>query len=101
MSEETYVSDAGQCDFCQQSGVTRKAKYDFKTQWGPWAKGCEAHFLNNGIKLGTGFGQRLIEGEPPERTDSDIRSDIMAAIEAGDYDAMEDALGDRDIAEFI
>jgi hypothetical protein len=102
MSDKVYVTRAPQCDF---GGDTHKnkAKYDFKTSWGPWANGCEIHWRTNRAtpELGTGFGQRIIEGEEPERTDDDIRSDLAAAIEAGDFDAMEEALGDRDFAEFM
>lgn len=103
MSDTTYVTTMPKCDFCKQSGVTREAKYDFRTQWGPWANGCEIHYLNNRAhtELGTGHGQRLVLGEEPERTDDDIRADLAAAIEAGDFDAMEEALGDRDFAEFM
>jgi hypothetical protein len=57
--EAVIISAPKKCDFCSN----RVAKYDFKTQWGPWANGCTVHFLNNGIRLGLGFGQRLIVKE--------------------------------------
>lgn len=103
MAGQAYVSQLPDCDFCKMSGVTRKAQYDFKTKDGRWANGCAIHWTNHraSMTLGTGWGQRLVVGEPPERTDDDIRSDLAAAIEAGDYDAMEEALGDRDFAEFM
>lgn len=101
MSKKVYVAVLPNCDYCANSGVTRKAKYDAKSRDGRWANMCAIHFANNGIMLGTGYGQELIEGEEPERTDDDIKSDLMSAIEAGDFDAMEEALGDRDFAEFM
>lgn len=38
------------------------AEYDFKTQQGPWANGCKAHYLKYRLysELGTGMGQRLV-----------------------------------------
>jgi hypothetical protein len=103
MSSKTYVSVLPKCDFCASSGVVRKAKYDFRTKWGQWANGCTIHWINNrkSETLGTGYGQELVEGEEPERSDDDIRADAMAAIEAGDFDAFEEAIGDRDPAEFL
>lgn len=108
MGKIVYVTKLPDCDFCKNSNSpranTRSAKYDFKTKWGPWANGCAAHFRQHAAQpdvLGTGWGQELRVGEEPERTDDDIREDLAAAIEAGDYDAMEEALGDRDFAEFM
>lgn len=107
MSDVAYVSELPPCDFCSTSDSphvkNRKALYDFKTSWGPWANGCEVHWRTNRATptLGTGWGQKLVVGEPPERTDEDIKSDVQAAIEAGDWDAFEDAVGDRDPIEFL
>lgn len=108
MSDTAYVTEMPLCDFCKESGVTRKAKYDAKTLWGPWAHMCEIHMRNNGPhtpggepRLGTGVGQRLVLGEEPERTVADIRRDVMAAVEAGDWDAFEEAIGDGDPAEYL
>ena len=44
------------CDFCD-----KRAKYDFRTVYGPWAYGCETHYLQNRANptLGTGKGQKL------------------------------------------
>lgn len=102
MSDKTYVTTLPNCDFCPKE-KPRKARYDFKTNWGPWANACSIHFSTNRATpiLGTGFGQRLIEGEAPERTDEDIKHDLTAALLDGDFDAAEEALGDRDIAEFM
>ena len=101
MSKKTYVAVLPNCDYCANSGVTRRAKYDAKSRDGRWANMCAIHFANNGIKLGTGYGQELIEGQEPETTDEEIRQGVMAAVDAGDWDALEDALGDRDFAEFM
>ena len=104
MSDKAYVSELPMCDFCgNNGGKRRKAKYDFRTSWGPWANGCEVHYRNNRAhtELGTGHGQLLVVGKPPERTDEDIQNDVNAAVEAGDFEALEEALGDRDFAEFM
>ena len=53
---EARVNTMPRCDFhdgCQ-------AEYDFKTSMGPWANGCQAAFDENGGKLGTGRGQKLV-----------------------------------------
>jgi hypothetical protein len=98
MSDTAYISAPKRCDLHPE----REAKYDFRTTGGSWMNGCQGCFEAHGTgKLGTGYGQRLVVGEPPERTDADIRAEIMEAAEAGDFDAMEDAIGDRDIAEFL
>lgn len=36
------------------------AVYDAKTIWGPWAAMCEQCYLDYGIGLGLGLGQRLV-----------------------------------------
>lgn len=97
MSHQVYVTSLPKCDI----HGTHDAKYDAKMPSGPWAYMCAEMFRDLGCKTGTGYGQELVVGEEPERTDDDIKSDLMAAIEAGDFDAAEEALGDRDIAEFM
>ena len=103
MSEKVYVSALPTCDICQHDdgkpGVT--AHYDGATVMGPWANMCRAHFYSHGRGLGTGRGQELIVGEAPERTRADIQRDVNAAVEAGDYDALEEAVGDGDIADWL
>jgi hypothetical protein len=49
------------CDFCAQSGVDTPAEYDGKTDMGPWAYMCAAHFCKYGVGVGLGYGQRLVE----------------------------------------
>jgi hypothetical protein len=103
MSDTVFISAPKPCDFCKTAGVKRDAKYDFRTSWGPWANGCEMHYRTNRAhtELGTGHGQLLVVGEPPEKNDEEIGSELQEAIMAGDFDLAEDILGDRDIAEFI
>jgi hypothetical protein len=99
MSGKTaYIAVAKKCDFCDKS-----ANYDFKTSWGPWANGCDDHYLQHRAyeKLGTGKGQLLVVGEEPEKSKSEVRADIMAALDAGDMDAAMDAVGDGDILDFL
>jgi hypothetical protein len=45
------------CSFCG-----RAAKYDFKTQQGQWAYGCQSDYEENRLylNLGTGMGQELV-----------------------------------------
>ena len=46
------------CDFkCEN-----EATVDGKTIYGPWANMCEAHFIEVGVGLGTGRGQKLNVG---------------------------------------
>jgi len=54
------------CDFCND-GLTL-AEYDFKSNMGPWGNGCEKHFTRFSMtgKLGTGYGQMLIESATVE-----------------------------------
>lgn len=60
MGESVIVPSLPDCDFCQLEDVKRVARYDGKTTLGPWANMCDDHFLENGIGVGTGKGQRLI-----------------------------------------
>ncbi len=53
----TLIDIIPQCDFCK----TKKAKYDGKTVFGPWANMCSRCFQEKGMGLGLGLGQELIE----------------------------------------
>lgn len=55
MTEWVLVPKLPDCDICG-----KEAGYDAKTQYGPWAYLCERHWLLFGIRLGTGFGQKLV-----------------------------------------
>ena len=55
MSNEVRVSQLPKRDFCDCT-----AHYDGRTASGAWANMCEFHFVNKGVGLGTGKGQRLI-----------------------------------------
>jgi len=52
--DKATVAVLPKCDFCAQT-----AAYDGKTRMGPWAYMCEAHYVQHGVGLGTGRGQRL------------------------------------------
>ena len=58
---ETTVVSLPACDFCNQDGHSRAARYDGKTAMGPWANMCQAHFRQYGVGLGLGRGQRLVQ----------------------------------------
>ena len=53
------VAKIPNCDFCKMDGVDKPAEYDGKTYPGPWAYMCKEHFLEHGIGLGLGRGQKL------------------------------------------
>ncbi|MEV6923988.1 hypothetical protein AB0M46_05670 [Dactylosporangium sp. NPDC051485] len=48
--------------------VTVEAAYDGKTKYGPWAYMCVHCFVDHGVGLGTGRGQRLLPGPRPTGT---------------------------------
>ena len=98
MATEVFIPEPKACDLHPDC----VAAYDLRLPGGRWGNVCEATYHTLGDPpLGVGRGQRLIVGEAPERTDSDIRTEIRAAIEAGDFEAAFDAAGDRDPLEFL
>lgn len=108
MSAVAYVAVLPGCDICPLDSVNRNnpplpAMYDFKTQDGRWANGCEAHYQAFRLydTLGTGKGQKLIVGEKPELTAAEKRSAIGDALESGDFDEVEDLIGDGDLSEWL
>jgi hypothetical protein len=75
------------------------AVYDAKTNDGRWASVCEDHFQSHTSgELGTGKGQRYITEAPAEE---DKGAAIQAAMKRGDLSAIEDIVGDGDIAEYL
>lgn len=103
MTTKAYVSSLPDCDIHKYDRATPgvPAKYDGRTRRGPWANMCGPCFEVNGVGLGTGRGQELIVGEPPVRSDAEVSQAILAAMEAGNFDAALEACGDRDPAEFL
>lgn len=101
MSDTTYIKEKRTCDICWYVEGTAgiEASYDARTNDGQWANVCEGHFQTHtpGV-LGTGKAQRLVIGEAPER---DIRAEVRAAVESGDYSAFEEAIGDGDPADYL
>ncbi len=63
--EWAEVASFPPCDICKgaviglDSGENIPARYDGKTQGGPWGFMCIRHFKAAGIGLGTGRGQKL------------------------------------------
>ena len=100
MSTEVYVTKLPECDVHKYERGTPgvEAVYDGKTIRGPWANMCEECFGTHGIGLGTGRGQKLIVGTAPER---DRHAEVNEAARRGDIDAMLDAMGDGDPAEYL
>ena len=61
MSSVAAVVALPNCDICHfEDDTTTTAHFDGKTRRGPWAFMCGAHFVSDGVGLGTGYGQRLI-----------------------------------------
>lgn len=58
MGTEVIVPKLPNCDLPHEEKV--EARYDGKTQGGPWAYMCEECFDHYGVGLGTGRGQRLL-----------------------------------------
>jgi hypothetical protein len=58
-STKTTVKELPNCDFCRMDGIEKPAKYDGKTEAGPWAYMCQEHFEAHGVGLGLGRGQKL------------------------------------------
>lgn len=54
-STEAVVEGYPKCNFCPGT-----AGFDAKTTYGPWAYMCSDCFAQFGIKLGLGFGQKLV-----------------------------------------
>lgn len=101
MADTAYVTKLPNCDFCKiEQGKETPATYDAATLQGPWASMCDEHYIFNrrSSLLGTGRGQRYVVGEPPAR---DRQAEFNDAVERGDIDAMSEAVGDGDPADFM
>ncbi|MEO0126303.1 MAG: hypothetical protein ABIL44_00965 [candidate division WOR-3 bacterium] len=53
---EVKVDSLPVCDFCKK----RPAKYDGRTNLGPWAYMCKTCFKVYGVGIGLGKGQKLV-----------------------------------------
>lgn len=98
MSDIAYIPSPKLCDVCKYESKTEvEAEYDARMLNGQWANLCGIHFdSRTGGKLGTGIGQRLVVGEKPSQ-----ETRIKAALESGDFDALEEAVGDGDLADWL
>ena len=98
MSDIAYIPTAKVCDVCKfEQNVEVDAEYDARMLNGQWANLCGTHFdSRTGGKLGTGMGQRLVVSEKPSQ-----ETRIKAALESGDLDALEEAVGDGDPADWL
>jgi hypothetical protein len=63
---EAVVAVIPNCDLCSSEGKTTEAVVDGKTQMGPWAYMCPAHFRQYGVGLGEGRGQKLFTSDTPK-----------------------------------
>lgn len=58
-----YVMELPHCSLhWELRQVVVEAAYDAKTKYGPWGYLCVNCFVDHGVGLGTGRGQRLIVG---------------------------------------
>lgn len=55
-NKKVEISELPKCDFCDHL-----ASYDFNTNLGGWANGCQSHFREFGGQLGLGKGQELVK----------------------------------------
>jgi hypothetical protein len=96
MGKTAIVASMPDCQLPHVEPV--KAAYDARTRTGQWAYVCEDHFHSDTEgRTGTGVAQKLyVVG--PER---DRQADARAALEAGDFEAFEDAVGDGDPLDFL
>ena len=101
MSDTVYVPSLPDCDMHKVTGITVAAAFDARTTSGRWANLCQECFDVHGVGLGTGKGQRFIVGSEPRRNRSEVRREILRALEAGDIEAAFDACGDEDPALFL
>lgn len=62
MSSRVVVLRLPNCDFHWADEMAVPAMYDAKTKQGPWANLCQECYDKWGVGLGTGLGQKLIEG---------------------------------------
>lgn len=52
--EIVIVGSIPGCNFCQDGTA---GPFDFKTKMGPWANGCERHYLTYRAATGLGVGK--------------------------------------------
>lgn len=78
------------------------AAYDAATHNGQWAYVCEDHFQTETRgQLGTGRGQKLILAGDADTSREDRRKAARDALEAGDFEAFEEAVGDEDPIDYM
>ena len=93
---DVFIPEAKKCDGHLHHGAsTPDALYDTPTVYGSWANLCQPCMDSFGRRSDS-LTKRLVVGEAPERTRADIRRELYAAIEAGDFEAAFDACGDED-----
>lgn len=98
MGDTAIVAVMPPCQFPHEEQTP--AAYDALTHNGQWAYVCEDHFqIQTSGLLGTGKGQKLIlAGDAPE---VDRKQAARDALEAGDFEAFEEAVGDEDPIDFM
>ena len=84
------------CDLC---GKEHGGIYDAPMLGGIWADMCEKCWRQEGHNDDT-LGSRRVSGLKPPTKEETAR-DIRAAIDAGNFDMVEELIGDGDIFEFL
>lgn len=102
MADIAYIARPAFCDIHKYDlgDPDVFATHDVRTTTGQWANVCDDHRATHAAtqELGTGKGQRLIVIESPAKNTA---ADIDAAFRAGDMDALMEAVGDGDLADWI
>jgi hypothetical protein len=92
------------CDFHKMHGESVPARFDGKTHSGPWANMCDDCFERNGVGLGLGKGQELVlfdaVTDTPDRDEGKAQR-VQEALDSGDPDAVFEAVGDGDLADYL
>jgi len=106
MSDSVQVRFIPSCDIHAGKHETVPAFADARMRTGQWANMCQSCFDYYGVGLGTGKGQRyVLATDKPVLSAAQERrakqSAINEAIESGDFDTVEDLIGDGDLAEWL
>jgi hypothetical protein len=103
MSDTVRVATIPDCDIHKGAGQKVPAAYDLKLKQGPWAYVCEECRTEHAFykDLGTGKGQRLTTEEPEPTDEEAKRKEMESALRRGDFDAVQDLIGDGDLAEWL
>lgn len=95
-----YVTSLPDCILCSMQDKRHvPAHFDSPIDGGSWGYLCDGHMAQRGSMA---LACRISDApEPPEPCLKERRSELLAAIEAGDFDLAEDLIGDGDLMELL